>query len=107
MCDRFTDATYAYQGAGRGLGRGRYRARWKLLVQGARRPDLTLLLDVPVERRRCARSAAQSRTPGDLDADRFERERAEFFERVRAGYLARAAAEPARIAVIDAAPLGG
>jgi len=100
VCDRFTDATYAYQGAGRGFAFDRI-AQLEQLVQGAMRPDLTLLLDIPVaaglERAR-QRNAGQ----GLGAADRFERERAEFFERVREGYLARAAAEPGRIAVIDA-----
>jgi dTMP kinase len=98
VCDRFTDATYAYQGAGRGMSEVPIRDL-ENLVQGARRPDLTLLLDVPVavglERSR-RRDAGRVR-------DRFEGERAEFFERVRAGYLGRARAEPGRIAVIDAA----
>ncbi len=101
ICDRFTDATYAYQGAGRGIGQDAI-AQLERLVQGARRPDLTLLLDVPVgvglERARARNSRAQAGSA----ADRFERERIEFFDRVRAGYLARAAAEPARIAVVDA-----
>jgi dTMP kinase len=102
ICDRFTDATYAYQGAGRGLAQDAI-ARLELLVQGARRPDLTLLLDVPVGVGLARARARTSRTQGDSPtADRFERERVEFFERVRAGYLARAKAEPARIAVIDA-----
>ncbi len=98
ICDRFTDATYAYQGAGRGL-QPQDIAVLETLVQGPRRPDLTLLLDVPVEvglARSKQRDAGKTR-------DRFERERAEFFERVRAGYLARARAEPGRITVIDAA----
>ena len=102
LCDRFTDATYAYQGAGRGLGDDQIR-RLELLVQRARRPDLTLLLDVPVA---VGLQRAQRRNEGTgiehADQDRFELQRAEFFERVRAGYLARAAAEPERIAVIDA-----
>jgi dTMP kinase len=102
ICDRFTDATYAYQGAGRGFAFEAI-AQLEHLVQGSMRPDLTLLLDAPVtegfERVR-ARNAGAGRS---LAADRFERERGEFFERVRAGYLARAAAEPVRIAVIDAA----
>jgi len=101
LCDRFTDATYAYQGAGRGLAEDSI-SRLEALVQGARRPDLTLLLDVPVEvglQRARARNAggAAVRVP----QDRFETEREEFFERVRAAYLARAAAEPRRVAVID------
>ena len=101
ICDRFTDATYAYQGAGRGFAFESI-AQLERLVQETMRPDLTLLLDAPVaaglERVR-ARNAGAGRA---LAADRFERERAEFFERVREGYLARAAAEPERIAVIDA-----
>jgi dTMP kinase len=102
VCDRFTDATYAYQGAGRGLDPAAIR-QLEALVQGARRPDLTLLLDVPVqvglERARQRNAAA-----GLAEAvDRFEAQRAEFFERVRAAYLARAAAEPQRMVVIDAA----
>jgi dTMP kinase len=94
ICDRFTDATYAYQGAGRGMDPVAIRFL-ESLVQGARRPDLTLLLDLPVSlglTRARERGARAAQKPGD--ADRFERERVEFFERVRAGYLA--------LAVIDA-----
>jgi dTMP kinase len=98
ICDRFTDATYAYQGAGRGFPFEGI-AQLERLVQGALRPDLTLLLDAPVS---AGLERARVRNAG-AGADRFERERAEFFERVRAGYLARAAAEPDRIVVIDAA----
>jgi dTMP kinase len=97
ICDRFTDATYAYQGGGRRLSAEPIR-QLETLVQGARRPDLTLLLDAPVAealRRAQRRNAAAA-------ADRFESERAEFFDRVRAAYLSRAAAEPERIAPIDA-----
>ena len=129
ICDRFTDATYAYQGAGRGLGADSI-ASLESLVQGTRRPDLTLLLDVPVSvglRRAQARNAgaggissaghgavaAPSCAGADgrpVDrgpavggaADRFESERVEFFERVRAAYRARAAADPERMVVIDA-----
>jgi dTMP kinase len=101
LCDRFTDATYAYQGAGRGFAFDAI-AQLEHLVQGRMRPDLTLLLDVPaaagLERARKRNAGAGLPAP-----DRFERERVEFFERVRAGYLARAAAEPERIVVIDAA----
>ena len=101
VCDRFTDATYAYQGAGRGFAFDAI-AELEHLVQGRMRPDLTLLLDAPaaagLERARRRNAGA-----GPAAADRFERERAEFFERVREGYLARAAAEPERIVVIDAA----
>ncbi len=72
------------------------------MVQGALRPDLTVLLDAPVAE---ALTRARSRNAGAA-ADRFEREQSEFFERVRAAYLARAAADPARIAVVDATPIG-
>lgn len=98
ICDRFTDATYAYQGAGRGMSE-KDIGRLESLVQGDRRPDLTLVLDVPVSvglERSKKRDAGKTR-------DRFERERTEFFERVREGYLSRARAEPVRMVVIDAA----
>lgn len=97
ICDRFTDATYAYQGGGRRLSMDIIR-QLETMVQGARRPDLTLLLDAPVEQalRRARRRNA------DAAADRFESERAEFFDRVREVYLARARSEPQRIAAIDA-----
>jgi dTMP kinase len=98
ICDRFTDATYAYQGAGRGMN-GEAIGRLESLVQGERRPDLTVLLDVPVA---VGLARSQKRDAGKT-RDRFERERAEFFERVREGYLARARSEPDRIRVIDAA----
>jgi dTMP kinase len=101
LCDRFTDATYAYQGAGRGLEQSSIR-QLETLVQGTRRPDLTLLLDVPVQ---VGLQRARERNAGEgigHAQDRFEAQRQEFFERVRAAYLARAAAEPERIAVIDA-----
>lgn len=96
VCDRFIDATYAYQGGGRGLSVDEIR-QLETLVLGARRPDLTLLLDAPVPQ---ALQRARQRNAGAA-ADRFESERAEFFERVRGAYLARAAAEPGRIVVID------
>ncbi len=98
VCDRFTDATYAYQGAGRRMSQDDIRCL-ETIVQGARRPDLTLLLDVPVD---VGLERSRRRHAGKT-LDRFERERAEFFERVRDGYLLRARAEPERIAVIDAA----
>jgi dTMP kinase len=97
ICDRFTDATYAYQGGGRRLNVDHIR-QLETMVQGARRPDLTVLLDAPVEQ---ALRRARQRNAGAA-ADRFESERAEFFERVRDAYRARAAAEPNRIAVVDA-----
>lgn len=98
VCDRFTDATYAYQGGGRAM-QPDMIGQLENMVQGTRRPDLTLLLDVSVG---LALERARKRNAG-ADQDRFERERAEFFERVRAVYLARAAAEPGRMVVIDAA----
>jgi dTMP kinase len=97
VCDRFIDATYAYQGGGRRLSADTI-GQLETLVLGARRPDLTLLLDAPVEQ---ALGRARQRNAGAA-ADRFESERAEFFERVRDAYRARAAAEPDRIAVVDA-----
>jgi len=102
LCDRFTDATYAYQGAGRGL-RDDQIHPLELLVQRARRPDLTLLLDLPVAvGLQRARRRNQDTGIEHADQDRFELQRAEFFERVRAAYLVRAAAEPGRVSVIDA-----
>jgi len=98
VCDRFTDATYAYQGGGRRVSMDAIR-QLEVVVQGARRPDLTLLLDAPVEQ---ALERARARNAGAV-TDRFESERAEFFERVREVYRARAAAEPDRIHTIDAA----
>ncbi|QYZ67544.1 MAG: thymidylate kinase [Gammaproteobacteria bacterium (ex Lamellibrachia satsuma)] len=95
LCDRFTDASYAYQGAGRGLGRERIAAL-EAFVQGDLRPDLTLLLDLPVEIG-LARAGARS------EPDRFEREQNRFFEAVRQGYLEIATREPERVRVIDAA----
>jgi dTMP kinase len=97
LCDRFIDATYAYQGGGRGLPTEHIR-QLEVMVLGLRRPDLTVLLDAPVGQ---ALQRARQRNAGGA-VDRFESERAEFFERVRSAYLARAAAEPARIAVVDA-----
>lgn len=94
VCDRFTDATYAYQGAGRGIA-GERIAILEQWVQQGLRPNLTLLLDLPV-----AQGLARA---GNRSApDRFEREQQAFFERVRRGYLEAAAREPERIHVIDA-----
>jgi len=95
LCDRFTDATYAYQGGGRGIPDGRIRIleEW---VQGELRPDLTLLFDIAVDQGLLR--AGKRSTP-----DRFEREHHEFFERVRQCYLAAATREPARIRIIDSA----
>lgn len=94
LSDRFTDATYAYQGGGRGLSL-ELIAQLEQSVQGELRPDLTLLLDLPVEL-----GLARAGQRGELD--RFEREQQAFFERVRAAYLERAAAEPKRFVIIDA-----
>jgi dTMP kinase len=100
VCDRFTDATYAYQGAGRGIARDHIETLERM-VQRQLRPDLTLLLDAPVElamRRAQKRNAEQ----GNAAGDRFERERLEFFERVRAGYLDIARQHTERVRVVDA-----
>lgn len=97
LCDRFTDATYAYQGAGRGIDPARIDAL-VAIVHPDRRPDLTVLLDAPVA---VGMARAHARN-GDDGPDRFEAERGEFFERVRQGYLARAACEPQRFRVVDA-----
>lgn len=95
VCDRFTDATYAYQGGGRGLSLSAIESL-ESLVQGVLRPDLTLLLDAPVE-------LALARAKARGESDRFEAERVEFFARTRAAYLRRATLEPARMRVVDAA----
>jgi len=94
LCDRFTDATYAYQGGGRGIANERIQALEQWTQQG-QRPDLTLLLDLPVEQG-LARAGARS------SPDRFEQEQAEFFNRVRNTYRQRAAQEPERFRIIDA-----
>jgi dTMP kinase len=95
ICDRFTDATYAYQGGGRGVDEQRIEALENWVQQGLR-PDLTLLLDIPV-------AAGLERAGNRSVPDRFESERMDFFERVRQRYLLAAAKEPERIRVIDAA----
>ena len=95
LCDRFTDATYAYQGGGRGIDMARI-ALLEDWVQGSLRPDLTLLLDLPIDV-----GMARAGQRGELD--RFEREKVDFFEKVRQTYRDRAAAEPERFRVIDAA----
>ncbi len=98
LSDRFTDASYAYQGAGRGISSEKIGAL-EYWVQGALRPDLTLLLDAPVE---VGLARVGKRSLFNTRADRFESEDSAFFERVRQGYLQLAAAEPTRIAVLDA-----
>ena len=99
VCDRFTDATYAYQGYGRGMRREEI-ASLELFVQAELRPDLTLLLDAPIDIGASRAAARDAETGGERD--RFEQERSEFFERVRNGYLERARSQPGRFAVIDA-----
>lgn len=94
LCDRFTDATYAYQGGGRGFDTAPIETL-ENLVQGELRPDLTLLLDVSVD-------IGLERAGKRSEPDRFEKEKHDFFERVRQTYLQRANAEPTRITVIDA-----
>lgn len=94
LCDRFTDATYAYQGGGRGLSVERI-AQLEQFVQGELRPDLTLIFDLPVEVG-LARAAARGRL------DRFEQEGRGFFEAVRQAYLQRAEQAPQRYRVLDA-----
>ncbi|CAM2999130.1 thymidylate kinase [Ectopseudomonas mendocina] len=94
LCDRFTDATYAYQGGGRGLSIERI-AQLEQFVQAELRPDLTLIFDLPVEVG-LARAAARGRL------DRFEQEGRGFFEAVRQAYLQRAAQAPQRYRVLDA-----
>jgi dTMP kinase len=94
LCDRFTDASYAYQGAGRNMGESPV-AVLEELVQGGLRPDLTLLLDVPSE-------TGLSRARGRGALDRFEQEDHAFFERVRQSYLSRAKRSSGRYQIIDA-----
>lgn len=94
ICDRFTDATYAYQGGGRELGFDKI-AQLETLVQGDLRPDLTVLLDVPLEV-----GMARAAQRGELD--RMEQESQAFFERVRSTYLTRAEQSPERYRIIDA-----
>lgn len=94
ICDRFTDATYAYQGGGRGIAREKIRILEKLLQEGLR-PDLTLLLDVDVK-------VGLARAGNRSSADRFESETMAFFEKVRSTYLEIASAEPERVCLIDA-----
>jgi len=94
LCDRFTDATYAYQGAGRNMPSDLI-SELELIVQGSLRPDLTLILDIPVE-------IGLQRAIERSEPDRFEREKAEFFHRVREGYLEIAQQNQDRCVVIDA-----
>ena len=94
LCDRFTDATYAYQGAGREMGDDLIQSL-ETMVQGDMRPDLTLVLDVPVE-------LGLERAGKRSEPDRFELEKTDFFNRVRQAYLSMATNNPQRYKVIDA-----
>lgn len=93
ISDRFTDASFAYQGGGRGLAESRLKTleQW---VQQDFQPDLTLLFDVPL-------AVSQQRLAASRTLDRFEQEKQEFFQRVRDAYLKRAAQHPERIKIID------
>lgn len=98
LCDRFSDATYAYQCGGRGLDKAKFAAleHWvQARGDGLIEPDLTLIFDVPLE-------VSQARMADSRVLDRFEREQQDFHARVRAAYLERAAQNPARIRVVDA-----
>ncbi|MCU7375588.1 dTMP kinase [Paucibacter sp. O1-1] len=94
VCDRFADASFAYQGYGRGMDLAVLGSLEQWVLQG-RQPDLTLWFDLPAEMAAQRRAAAR-------EADRFEQQDLDFFGRVRAGYAARAAAAPERFARIDA-----
>ena len=94
LCDRFTDATFAYQGGGRGMDPA-VLGTLEQWVQSGRQPDLTLWFDLPPAQAAQRRAAVR-------EADRFEQQDLAFFERVRAAYAQRAAAAPARFARIDA-----
>lgn len=96
LCDRFIDATYAYQGGGRAMDL-QVIATLEQMVLKEIKADLTLLLDLPVE-------VGMARARARADLDRFEQEQMSFFEAVRRAYLARAEAEPDRVVIIDAAP---
>ena len=95
LCDRFTDASYAYQGGGRGIDASRINLLEKW-VHGDLRPNLTLLFDLDV-------SIGMQRTKKRSDADRFEREEINFFEKIRNTYLERAKNEPQRFRIINSA----
>lgn len=95
LCDRFTDATFAYQGGGRGVAMQKI-AELEQWVQGELRPDFTILLDAPI-----ALGMERANKRGELD--RFEQEQQDFFEKVRTAYLELATAYPQRYRVVDAA----
>jgi dTMP kinase len=94
VCDRFTDASFAYQGGGRGLAIDKLK-QLETWVQGDLQPDLTLLFDLSID------IAAQRMAGAARQLDRFEQEKLDFHERVRTAYLSRAAENPRRIRVID------
>lgn len=94
VCDRFNDATFAYQGAGRGVDKEKIAALDRWVLNGLS-PSLTIILDAPVE-------VAFSRIQKHRDLDRFEKEKVAFFERIREAYLTRASDDPARYRVVDA-----
>lgn len=96
LCDRFIDATYAYQGGGRGMSL-ELIATLERLVLRSLKADMTLLLDLPVE-------VGMARARARAELDRFEQEQMSFFEAVRSTYLERAKADPSRILIIDAEP---
>ena len=96
LCDRFIDATYAYQGGGRAMDLN-VIATLEQLVLSNIKADMTLLLDLPVE-------VGMARAQARAELDRFEQEQMSFFEAVRSAYLARAQADPNRVVIIDAAP---
>jgi dTMP kinase len=93
LCDRFTDATYAYQGGGYGVAATIIRDMERIALDDFR-PDMTLIFDVPV-------GVGRERLANGRTLDKFERQQSDYFERVRATYLARAAAEPQRCRVVD------
>ncbi len=94
LCDRFTDATYAYQGGGRGIELSRIEILEKW-VQGSLRPDITILFDMPVE-------LGMTRAASRSEPDRFEQEKLDFFERVRSTYRERALQNTSQYKIIDA-----
>jgi dTMP kinase len=101
LCDRFTDSTLAYQGYGRGLDLARLR-QLNDMASGETRPDLTFLLDCPVEFGLDRTALRRAQFGGAAQEDRFEREEIDFHQKIRAGFLELARAEPRRFRVIDA-----
>ena len=102
LCDRHTDSTLAYQGYGRGIDLSLLRSLNDIASEGIR-PDLTLLFDCPAEIGLSRTVQRQPQTSSGRNEDRFEREKIEFHERVRAGFLELAQAEPNRFRIVDAA----